>query len=129
MVNTLQIRHHSDSNTFQVTRLKVGKTTPHSVQIPSSEAFPVEGRPNSNLSAKLLRSLYVCFKIQLVEIITTFHDNFFIWGILVQDLIYVPLNAHRLFKPLFIPYVYFDIADDLRDELEFLVVYFVMNEK
>jgi len=51
--NTLIIRHVStEPDQFQVIRLKDGKSTPD-VEIKPPETFPVEGRPNTNLSADL----------------------------------------------------------------------------
>ncbi len=54
MRRTLIIRHiGKDPDRFQVTRLEDGNGTPNPVEIPSPDGFPVEGRPDSNLSAEL----------------------------------------------------------------------------
>ncbi len=52
MQHTLIIKHiGKDPDRFQVTRLKDGKSAPNPAEIPSPDGFPVEVRPNSNLSA------------------------------------------------------------------------------
>lgn len=54
MQHTLIIRHiDKEPDKFQVTRLKDGKSAPSTAEIPSPDRFPVEGRPDSNLSMDL----------------------------------------------------------------------------
>ncbi|GBC60613.1 hypothetical protein DENIS_1570 [Desulfonema ishimotonii] len=52
--NTLIIRHvSSEPDRFQVFRLKDSKSTPEPVEITPPDTFPVEGRPNTHLTADL----------------------------------------------------------------------------
>ncbi len=54
MEHTLIIRHTGkDPDSFHLTRLMDSKGSPDWVEIPSLDAFKVEGLPNSNLSMEL----------------------------------------------------------------------------